>query len=68
MPIETFFFFGVKFDAAGDPLLGSGVCDASHKDCSSLSHLNLMMISVALMKNFLPTRNSVKKYLNWQNL
>ena len=57
IPEEKFFFFNVKFDHENEPILGCGKCDSEHKNkkngikCSRLTHLNLMMTSIKLMRN-----------------
>ena len=54
---DQLFFFGVQFDSEGEPILGCGKCDPKHTNkpdsiqCSSTSHLNLMMTSVELMRS-----------------
>ena len=50
---ERYFFFNVKLDEKGEPILGVGKCDKKHKNkkikCDHDSHLNLMVTSVRLM-------------------
>jgi len=53
IPDDQYFFFNVKLDKHGEPILGVGQCEKNHTNkkvkCSSLTHFNLLLTSVALM-------------------